>query len=428
MTLLRTASIISDMAGERLRKSYPAVAICHAALMAAVAVNAQVPPCPQTLPTAVLDVAQMPEKWRPLASSQIRARLSQMPWSPLETLAAERSVSHGFTEMRDFLNSDPKRVLRLKDNAIESVLDVSYAASNQPELQNQARAEAASLLEMCARPWLSRPLSSIHRRDFGNLIVLAVYAHQLLPAGSTVTEGLVDRSNRAFQLAAGSLRRATGIDVAALKPGKTLAVNPAFDLNMWTVTLIGAQTVPELKLGDEARAFLQAAWPYLANDPLPNARDFSKGANDLTFYNAAYLGTHIAYIPTGYGRYRLYVEDAPALYRFLRENFYAVLEMGELDLLSEFVDLLRQIGCTEENDLQVRDGTRYLMSLYHAAGDSWMAIPDATERRGHVSEYNLLHKPWTGVAGVRRRVIEPAADGTYGGVFRAAFPAPACAP
>jgi hypothetical protein len=37
---------------------------------------------------------------------------------------------------------------------------------------------------------------------------------------------------------------------------------------------------------------------------------------------------------------------------------------------------LKQYGCTEANDLQVRDGTRYLMRLFHADGDSWLAHTD----------------------------------------------------
>ena len=103
----------------------------------------------------------------------------------------------------------------------------------------------------------------------------------------------------------------------------------------------------------------------------------------------------------------------------IRENFYPVMEMGELDLLAEFVDLFRQYGCTEEHDLQVRDGTRYLLRLFHAAGDSWMAHRESYETE-EPSAYNLVHKAWTGVAGVRARVIEPPAAGTYGAVFRQA--------
>ena len=54
---------------------------------------------------------------------------------------------------------------------------------------------------------------------------------------------------------------------------------------------------------------------------------------------------------------------------FHRESFYAVLEMGELELVAEFVDSLRQYGCTPENELQVHDGTKHLIDIFHAGGD-----------------------------------------------------------
>jgi hypothetical protein len=91
--------------------------------------------------------------------------------------------------------------------------------------------------------------------------------------------------------------------------------------------------------------------------------------------------------------------------------------MGELDLLAEFVDLFRQYGCTERDDLQLRDGTRYLLKLFHTAGDHWMAHREPNEK-AKVSDYDAVHKAWTGMAGVRVRVPEPAKPGTYGGVVR----------
>ena len=380
--------------------------------------------CEEALPGAVSDIKQMPVAWRPLANSKLSVGLSQAPWSAQETLDAERAVERGLDEMRDFLNGHRRRILRLNDNAVEAVLDVAYGASAQPALQKRAFSEATSLLEICAQPWMKRSLRNIRPTDFGTLVTLAIYAHQLMPAESAITAGLVARCNRSLQVA-GSLPQATGFDVRTLSLSTPIGVDRAFDLNMWCVELIGAQTVPGLNSQPEMREFLRVVWPYLAAYPLPNARDYSNGANDPTFYGAAYLATHVAYIPTGYGRHALFIGDAPALYRYLRENFYYVLEIGELDLLAEFVDLLRQLGCTEENDLQVRGGTRYLMRLYHEAGDSWLAIRDKTELRG-VSEYNLLHKPWTGIAGVRRRVFEETGAGTYGAIFRAVFPAPRC--
>lgn len=104
--------------------------------------------------------------------------------------------------------------------------------------------------------------------------------------------------------------------------------------------------------------------------------------------------------------------------RFLRENFYALLDMGELDLTAEFTDLFREYGCTEETGLQLRDGTRYLLKLFHSAGDSWMAYRKPYEHR-EPDSYDLIHKAWTGLSGVRPRVAEIPAPGTYGAVIRA---------
>ena len=72
----------------------------------------------------------------------------------------------------------------------------------------------------------------------------------------------------------------------------------------------------------------------------------------------------------------------------------------------------------------MRDGTYYLLQLYHSAGNRWMAHRDPGDSR-QPSDYNLIHKPWTGLSGVRRRVVEPTSLDTYGAVFRESFPAPA---
>jgi hypothetical protein len=158
-------------------------------------------------------------------------------------------------------------------------------------------------------------------------------------------------------------------------------------------------------------------WRFLEHYPFIAARSYSEGARNRTFYDTAYLATHIAYIPTGYDRYPIHVGDAPWLYRFFRENFYAVLNMGELDMVAEFTDLFRQYGCTEQNDLQLRDGTRYLLKLFHTAGDRWMAHREPSEPT-NTGDYNEVHKAWTGMAAVRVRVPEPASPSTYGGVIR----------
>jgi hypothetical protein len=187
---------------------------------------------------------------------------------------------------------------------------------------------------------------------------------------------------------------------------------------MWSITFTDAQLVPGLELPAGAPDLPPALWSVLGHHPLVPARAFPEGARNPPFYDTAYLATHIAYIPTGYGRHPIYIADAPWLYRFLRENFYPVLEMGELDLVAEFVDLFRQYGCTEQNDLQLRDGTRYPLRLFHSAGDRWMTYREPNEP-ANTGDYNEVHKAWTGMAAVRVRVPEPPKPGTYGYVVRA---------
>jgi hypothetical protein len=41
-----------------------------------------------------------------------------------------------------------------------------------------------------------------------------------------------------------------------------------------------------------------------------------------------------------------------------------------------------------------------------------------------VDDYDLVHKAWTGISGVRVRIPEPAKPGTYGGVVRRWLPRP----
>jgi hypothetical protein len=182
--------------------------------------------------------------------------------------------------------------------------------------------------------------------------------------------------------------------------------------------------VPGLELPDEADDFPRAFWRSLEDYPLYGADEFPDGARNPTFYDTAYLATHIGYFVAGDDRYPLYPEDSLSLYRFLRENFYAVLELGELDLVAEFIDNFRQYGCTEENDRQVRDGTRYLLDLYHAAGDRWMNRREPGETDQNLTDYDFIHKAWTAVQGLRPRVPEPAEDGTYGGIVRTWLPEP----
>jgi hypothetical protein len=365
-------------------------------------------------PLCVLNPAVMPESWRP--AGEVQRSLSAAPWSAGEAKDAEYAARRGLDELSEFFAKRPAAVAALGEDAVEPFIDGSYAAANMPSLQLAARDQARRVLTPLLAPYLGRPSDSAICTEYSTLLTLTVYAHALLEAEDARLPAMVALTNAAYR-ACGSIAAAMGYDYRRRLAAEHLSTNDVWDILMWSITFTDAQLVPGLELPTEARDMPPALWRFLARHPLAGARAYPKGASDRTFYDTAYLATHIAYVPTGYGRHPIYIADAPGLYRFLRQNFYAVLEMGELDLVAEFVDLFRQYGCTERDDLQLRDGTRYLLKLFHTAGDHWMAHREPYER-ADVSDYDAVHKAWTGMAGVRVRVPEPAKPGTYGGVVR----------
>jgi hypothetical protein len=368
----------------------------------------------------VLSPVAMPETWRPFG--QVQKSLSDAPWSAEETKDAEDAVATGLNELTGFFSSRPASIRSLRDDAVEPFLDATYSAQNMPALQKSARAEARRILSALVAPYLSRRSDTARCDEFSSLLDLTIYSHALLAQSDKRVEFMVGLTNAAFR-ACGSLAGAMGYDYRKKLAAEKVSSDDVWDLVMWSITFTDAQLVPHLEVPSEARNLPPVLWDFLTRYALLDARAYPAGASDPRFYSTAYLATHIAYIPTGYGRHPIYIADSPSLYRFLRGNFYAVVEIGELDLVAEFVDLFRQYGCSEENDLQVRDGSRYLLRLFHSAGNHWMAYR-AEDEAGQIDDYDLIHKAWTGMSGVRRRVPGPPKPGSYGEIIRRWLPEP----
>jgi hypothetical protein len=368
----------------------------------------------QAEPLCVSTAVALPRSWRP--SSAIREDLGTARWSLDEAVDTAYAVRTGLDELSDYFSNQPAAIRALRADAVEPFIDASYAASNMPGIQGRARDLARRTLMPLIGPYLERSPASATCREYSPLLTLAIYAHILLQTDDPRSLTMVALTNTAYRTC-GSMANALGYDYRQKLRAKNVSTNDVWDLVMWSITFTDAQTIPGLEVPAEARDLPPTLWRFLAHYRLAGARAYRERARDETFYDSAYLATHIAYIVTGYGRHRIYMKDSPELYRFLRENFYAVLEIGELDLVAEFVDLFREYGCTEQNDFQLRHGTRYLLKLFHAAGDRWMAHRETYETE-KVSDYYAVHKAWTGMAGVRARVPEPPMPGTYGGTVR----------
>jgi hypothetical protein len=374
-----------------------------------------------TEPLCVLSPADMPESWRP--QGEVQKTLSTAPWSASETEDAGKAIRKGLDEMVDYYAQHPDAVTSVWEDTVASVYEVTYSGSNRPDIQAFGRDAGRRYLEMLIEPFVKRDADSATCKEYEQTLPLAIYSHKLLEPGDQRTGAMIAFANAAYE-DCGSLEDAMEYDYPEMLSTNDTPIDDIFDLVIWSLLFIEIEVIPGLEMPEGAHDFPPALWHYLEQFPLQGAEDYEEGAWDDEFIEMAYLATHIAYIPTGNHRYPIYIEDSPSLYRYHRENFYPVLEMGELDLVAEFVDSLRQYGCTEENDLQVRDGTRYLLRLFHSLGDSWMAYRERGQTDAEVDDYDLIHKAWTGILGVRSRVIEPSDPGTYGGVVRSWLPHP----
>jgi hypothetical protein len=370
-------------------------------------------------PLCVLDHAQMPESWRP--SAEVQKGLNPAPWSESEAKDAEYAIKTGLDEMIVYFKRKPSAVKFLWGDSIEALIQVIYSSANKPELDAKVRDAARDNLTALITPYLTLDPESVKCEEFESLLPLAIFAHRLYPAKDTRTDPVTRRTNAAYRIC-GSLEAATEYDLQEVLADKKAHTADLFDLYIWSLWFIEAELFPDIELPVEAGKYGPALWKYFETHRLAGTSEFEKGAWDEEFIEIADLATHIAHIPTGTHRFPIYVEDSPGLYRFHRENFYPVLQMGKFDLFAEFVDSLRQYGCTAENDVQVRDGTRYLLKVFHDSNDRWMDYRQDGETDADLDDYALIHKPWTGVLGVRVRKLEQPNPGTIGGIVRRWLP------
>jgi hypothetical protein len=374
----------------------------------------------------VLD-PKLPKSWQPPA--ELRKSLSLAPWSTSEASYAEKAVEGGIDEMIGLFRQKPAAVGKLFDDSIAALLQAHAASANTPELDSKIREATHANLTALLEPYLKRDPKSATCDEFEDLLPLAIFAHGIFPARHKLTDAVTGRTNAAYR-ACGSLEAATE---HILKKVRTDNQDPEeyldhledlFDLYAWALLLIEAELYPDIRLPAEARAFGEAAWKHFGTLALPGAGKFEKGVKDERFVTLADLATHLSHIPSGLGRFPIYVSDQPDLYVFLRESFYPMMQSGDRDLFALFVDTLRQYGCNPENDTQVRDGTRYLLEDYRRRGEKWMNYHEARKTFSDPVEYVRIHHAWTAVLGVRDRRLKPPEPGTYGSIVRRWLPPP----
>ncbi len=375
----------------------------------------------------VADPDKMPASWQP--SPELEKSLNHTPWSQAEAKDAEYAKRTGIDEMLSLYKEKPSAVKNMFDDSVASLLQMTYASANEPELDAKIRDAARDNLTALLTPYLERKPETAECDEFEDLLPLAIFAHRLYPDGHELTNVVTTRVNSAFG-ACGTLKTATENILQKVRTDNQAPeeyidlLEDLFDLYAWALLLIEAELYPDIELPKDARTFGDRAWAYFEDLALPGAGKFEKGAKDVRFVTLADLATHLTHIPSGLGRFPIYVSDKPDLYSFTRENFYPMMQTGDRDLFSLFVDTLRQYGCNAKNDVQVRDGTRYLLTDFHKRNDKWMNYSEKRKTFTDPIEYIKIHHVWTALLGIRDRKLERPKPGTYGALVRRWLPYP----
>ena len=378
------------------------------------------------------NLQDMPKHWRPLPGLYPDPGT---PWTAQEQTLADESVEKGLDELVAFYehNMTVSRIQKLRNNAVNSLIDEAYASESMPSYHAKALRAAARVLKINAARFATDKNNNKYTgctKTYEKLkyVGYGQYLVNNLPDDAelaTLQAALTAHVNFMLQQDCQTLESVLDVgDLSTIFRDKHAHADDVFDWTLKAIALTDALTVPNLALPEGTEEFIAKVWKYLSHYEYPYARDHRKHYGDYTTRNTAWLATHVAYVPSGYGRHKQLIGDAPYLYQYIRENFYYALEYGMLDLFCEFVDLVRQYGCTEETDYQVRHGTRYILSLYLQGGHSWMNYredgqpPDEDES---IDDYDLIHKPWTAISGVIRRKFEPIVPGSYGHAFQEAL-------
>jgi hypothetical protein len=125
---------------------------------------------------------------------------------------------------------------------------------------------------------------------------------------------------------------------------------------------------------------------------LPRMRAYQGPGDVAAFYDSAYAISHVVYTLNDYGVWLLDPRLLPAEFEYLRTHLPAALEVGDPDMVGEFLDSLRAFGLGNQ-DAQVAAGIDFLVGSQNRDG-SW------GEADGN-GDYPRFHATWAALDGLR---------------------------
>ena len=387
-------------------------------------------------PTCINDPSQIPQRWK--YPRGLSFPDSPEEWTKDEQALALSAGNKAMDELLDFYHSiSQERLLDIGTDALSSVADFCLGSASEPVFHKKACEGGAFVAKGLLKDdnekknkeafdWSSTTCEDTHSK--AKKLLYLNYLAKELPQDKELQK-LLDRLVNFMQATlndCGTLNHY--LDVQSWEADLRTLQTPRVTIRHYvhrSNVLTDLYNVPHLDLGPlkhEMDRFTATLWKYLGDYRYMNARDVRRGFEDSRARHHAYLVTHIAYMPSGFGRHALTdVPEAPWLYRYIRENYYAAMEEGDLDLFAEFIDILRSYGCSEENDVMVRHGTRFMLDQYAKEGYTWMKEKDYPAKL-RPDDYDLIHLPWTAAAGVFRCGNgDPVVPGSFGYAFQEAL-------
>lgn len=365
----------------------------------------------------IADRAEMPNDWQ--SSNHLKRKFRDDPWSKHENQRVEYAIDVGVNEIIQYFHNHPSSVLELWDDSIEALIQLSYASANSPVLDGKLREASRKNLKKLLRRYGKKHVNAATCADVEQVLPVAIFANRLLAADNASKRHITAFTNAAFNNCT-SLDDATGLRQSALIENRGVTnsdIEDLFEFYIWALWLLEAEYIPDLTVPDEAKTFPALFWQHVGSLNYRRSDRVQGGSVDDTFFALADLVTHIVHIPTAVHRFPLFVEDHPELYNYHRQNFYKALSNGDLDLFASFLDSLKQYGCTPANDIQVRDGMRHLMSEFSRRGERWI-VKDTENALDAIDHYELIHKPWTALLGLRDRILKEPEPKSFGHFIR----------
>jgi len=322
-------------------------------------------------------------------------------------------------------------------DALEGVLVGAFGGGADPEVRSTAISVGREALVQLARSYLGTqrgvscqdvrmPVTDSQSDDQNTLLYLMQYGRFIQKIAPNATmERLQHRlEDLARQAVADcdTLEAFLGFEPAQrlrTYPGSVKEViDPKQSGFMFEITLQAEYTLdllslPKVQMPNGTLEYMASLYQYLDGYPYPSVGEGGVTCESSGFIDNAFVATHAIWFMSGLERFQLDPKRSAKLFRYLRRNFYALLELGNLDLLGEFLDSFRELNCTEGNDAQTRDGTIFLLDLYNRSDGQWGHVPD-TGLEKNLTEYFRFHKPLCAYLGLRTRQVEQSAHNTPG--------------